>query len=81
MTEMIRELMIQSVGAFLAVFGFCPAGRYAGGNIWFIAGITGGAGWLAYLVSMQVGTCAGGGGHFFSSLASGSAEPWYLHAC
>ena len=55
MTEMIRELMIQSVGAFLAVFGFSLLVDMPRKYLVY-AGITGGAGWLAYLVSMQVGT-------------------------
>ena len=55
MTEMIRELMIQSVGAFLAIFGFSLLVDMPRKYLVY-AGITGGAGWLAYLVSMQVGT-------------------------
>ena len=49
MTEMIRELMIQSVGAFLAVFGFSLLVDMPRKYLVY-AGITGGAGWLAYLV-------------------------------
>ena len=67
MTEMIRELMIQSVGAFLAVFGFSLLVDMPRKYLVY-AGITGGAGWLAYLVSMQVGTSKVAA--FFSSLAA-----------
>ena len=67
MTEMIRELMIQSVGAFLAVFGFSLLVDMPRKYLVY-AGITGGAGWLAYLVSMQVGTSLAAA--FFSSLAA-----------
>ena len=63
MTEMIRELMIQSVGAFLAIFGFSLLVDMPRKYLVY-AGITGGAGWLAYLVSMQVAAA------FFSSLAA-----------
>ena len=55
MTEMIRELMIQSVGAFLAVFGFSLLVDMPRKYLVY-AGITGGAGWLAAA--------------FFSSLAA-----------
>ena len=48
MTEMIRELMIQSVGAFLAIFGFSLLVDMPRKYLVY-AGITGGAGWLAYL--------------------------------
>ena len=68
MTEMIRELMIQSVGAFLAVFGFSLLVDMPRKYLVY-AGITGGAGWLAYLVSMQVGTSQVAAA-FFSSLAA-----------
>ena len=68
MTEMIRELMIQSVGAFLAIFGFSLLVDMPRKYLVY-AGITGGAGWLAYLVSMQVGTSQVAAA-FFSSLAA-----------
>ena len=68
MTEMIRELMIQSVGAFLAIFGFSLQVDMPRKYLVY-AGITGGAGWLAYLVSMQVGTSQVAAA-FFSSLAA-----------
>lgn len=73
MTEMIRELMIQSVGAFLAIFGFSLLVDMPRKYLVY-AGITGGAGWLAYLVSMQVGTSQVAAAFFFQS-GSGSAEP------
>lgn len=72
MTEMIRELMIQSVGAFLAIFGFSLLVDMPRKYLVY-AGITGGAGWLAYLVSMQVGTSQVAAAFFFQS-GSGSAE-------
>ena len=69
MTEMIRELMIQSVGAFLAVFGFSLlvdisglCGHYRRCRMAGVPGIDAG------------GNLAGGGGIFFQS-GSGSAEP------
>ena len=65
MTEMIRELMIQSVGAFLAIFGFSLLVDMPRKYLVY-AGI---AGWLAYLVSMQVGTSQVAAA-FFSSLAA-----------
>ena len=65
MTEMIRELMIQSVGAFLAIFGFSLLVDMPRKYLVY-AGITGG---LAYLVSMQVGTSQVAAA-FFSSLAA-----------
>ena len=68
MTEMIRELMIQSVGAFLAIFGFSLLVDMPQKYLVY-AGITGGAGWLAYLVSMQLGTSQVAAA-FFSSLAA-----------
>ena len=64
MTEMIRELMIQSVGAFLAVFGFSLLVDMPRKYLVY-AGITGGAGWLAYLVGTSQVAAA-----FFSSLAA-----------
>ena len=57
MTEMIRELMIQSVGAFLAVFGFSLLVDMPRKYLVY-AGITGGAGWLAdrvFLVKIPMG--------------------------
>ena len=60
MTEMIRELMIQSVGAFLAVFGFSLLVDMPRKYLVY-AGITGGAGWLG---TSQVAAA------FFSSLAA-----------
>ena len=68
MTEMVRELIIQSAGAFLAILGFSllidMPRKYL-----IYAGITGGAGWLAYLVSMKTGTSLVAAA-FFSSLVA-----------
>ena len=67
MTEMIRELMIQSVGAFLAILVF-PAGRYA-------AEISGLCGHyrrcrMAGVPGINAGGNLAGGGGIFSSLAA-----------
>ncbi len=68
MTEMVRELIIQSAGAFLAILGFSllidMPRKYL-----IYAGITGGAGWLAYLVSTQTRTSLVAAA-FFSSLVA-----------
>lgn len=68
MTEMVRELSIQSAGAFLAILGFSllidMPRKYL-----IYAGITGGAGWLAYLVSTQTRTSLVAAA-FFSSLVA-----------
>ena len=73
MTEMIRELMIQSGGGISGGFWFFPAGRYA-------AEISGLCGHyrrcrMAGVPGIDAGgNLAGGGGIFFQS-GSGSAEP------
>lgn len=68
MTEIVRELIIQSVGAFLAIFGFSLLIEMPQKYL-FYAGITGGAGWLAYVISTQAGTSLVAAA-FFSSLAA-----------
>ncbi len=68
MIDVLRELIVQSIGAFMAVLGFSllldMPGKYL-----IYAGITGGSGWLAYLITMQSGTSLVAAA-FFSSLSA-----------
>lgn len=68
MIDIVKELMIQSVGAFLAVLGVSLLIEMPGKYLLY-AGITGGAGWLAYLLSIQSGTSLVAAA-FFSSLSA-----------
>ncbi len=68
MIDTIRELTIQSIGAFLAVLGVSFLIEMPKKYLFF-AGITGGIGWLAYLISTKEQTSLVAAA-FFSSLSA-----------
>ena len=68
MIDIVRELTIQTVGAFLAVLGVSLLIEMPKKYLIY-AGITGGIGWLAYLLSEKAGTSLVAAA-FFSSLSA-----------